>query len=223
MHSCFEPLHEVFRKLEEEGAFSPLPAARFIRKAEEQGSCPGLHIEGETVALAFLAAVIPCVGEHAHLEQRNGLQVFVGVREDAMFEKIITGLLDHILQGNEGGIVLLKRLLQRLDGFFDALAVFARRSLLGFGANEAIGEDRLDQLKDLLTLSLPAHQATGRLTFASPLSITGTRWGPDELSHLFPGRSWLRGHEDIDGWPLLHQRCIHYHTTSILHPKRHSP
>src|SRR5260221_3460587 len=215
MHSRFEPLHEAFRKLEDDGVFSPLPAARFIRKAEAQGSCPGLHIEGETVALAFLAAVIPCVGEHAHLEQRNGLQVFVGVREDAMFEKIITGLLDHILQGNEGGIVLLKRLLQRLDGFFDALAVFARRSLLGFGANEAIGEDRLVQLKDLLTLSLTAPQATGRLPLASALPITVRRWGPDELSHLFPGRAWMRGHEVIEVWPQLHQRCIHYQTTGI--------
>src|SRR5260370_25311150 len=179
MHSRFEPLNQAGRKLEDDGVFSPLPAARFIRKAEAQGSGPGLHIEGETITLAFLAAVVPCVGEHAHLEQRNDLHVFVGVREHAMFEKIITGLLDYILHGDEGGIVLLKRLLQRLDGLFDALAVFASRSLLGFGAHEPIGEDRLDQLKNLFAFGLGTQNATSGLTFASPLSVPLALWRPD--------------------------------------------
>jgi hypothetical protein len=72
----------------------------------------------------------------------------------------------------------------------------------------------------LLTLSLRAHQATGRLTFASPLSITMRLRGSNELSHLFPGRSCMLGHEVIEGRPQLHQRCIDHETTGIQQPKR---
>src|SRR6266566_1512078 len=126
----------------------------FVRKTEAQGGRPGLQIEGEPIALAFLSPIVSSVGEHAHVEQRNGLHLLVPFGEGAVHEEVVAGLLDHVLQGDEGRLILRKPLLQGFDGLCDRLAILARRSRLGFGANEAFGEDGLDQVKDLLALGL---------------------------------------------------------------------
>ena len=88
-----------------------------------------------------------------------------------MFEEEIAGLLDDILHADKRRLVLLKRLLQRFDGLLDGLAVLACLPLLGFGTNEAIGEDGLNQLKDPFALGLPTHDAASRLRLTAPLPV----------------------------------------------------
>ncbi len=137
--------------------FAPLPRACLVGEAEEQRSGPGGCIEGKPVTLPFVPAIVASVGEQADLEQRNALHVFVRLRELPMCKEVVTGLLDHILHGDERRIIIFQRFLQRLDGLFDASASLARGPLLGLGTNEVIGENRLDQLKNLLALGLSAH------------------------------------------------------------------
>src|SRR6266571_5212201 len=136
-----EPLNHTGRKREEDGVLPPLPLSCFVRKTEAQGGRPGLQIEGETIALAFLSPIVSSVGEQAHLEQRNSLHILVAFGEGAMDEEVIAGLLDHVLHGDEGRLIVLKRLLQGFDGLFDLLPVLGSFPLALFGTNEAFGED----------------------------------------------------------------------------------
>ena len=52
-----------------------------------------------------------------------------------------TGLLDRVLQGDEGRLIVLKRHLQGKGGLFDLLVVLARWPLALGGTNEARGKD----------------------------------------------------------------------------------
>ena len=149
----------------------PLPSSCGVRKTDAQAGRSSLQIEGETIALAFLCAIVSSIGEHADFEQRNGLHLLVAFGEGAMDEEVVAGLLDHVLHADEGRLVILKRLLQSFDGLFDRLPVLARRSLAFGGTNKAFGEDGLDQRKHLLAARLCPHDSADRFTFTAPLSI----------------------------------------------------
>jgi hypothetical protein len=150
-----------------------------------------LGIESEAVCLTFRAPIVSSVGQHPDGEQRNALHLLVGRGELPMIEEVVARLLDHILHRDEGGVVVLKRLLQGLDRLFDRLTVLARGSRLSFRTNEAVGEDRPDEFKDLFADMLGTHDTPSGLTFTSPLAITVRLWGPNERPDLFPGRSLL--------------------------------
>ncbi len=159
--------------------------------------------------------IVACIGQHADFEQRNGLHLFIGFWEHSMFEEEITPLLDHIVQGDKGGVVLPKRLLKSLDGFFDALAVLACRSLLGLGANEAIGEDGLNQRKDLLALRLSSHDPASSLGLAAPLPVPMGVRRVDQLHDMFPGWASSRLQEVVKLRPELDQGCIDHRAAGI--------
>ena len=171
-----------------------------------------MQIEGETIALAMLCPIVSSVGEHAYLEQRNGLHLLVECGEGAMDEEVVAGLLDYVLHGDEGRLIARKPLLQGFDGLFDLLPVLARGPLALFGTNEAFGEDGLDQRKHLLAHSLCPHDTPGSFTFTAPLPIPVKIRGPHEVANLLPGWSWVLCHKVIQAWPQLHQCAIDHST-----------
>src|SRR5258708_279247 len=207
------------RKQEEERILLPLPPPCIVRKTEAQRGRLGLQIEGEAIALAFVSPIVSSVGEHAHVEQRNGLHLLIACGEGAMDEEVVAGLLDHVLQGDESRLIVRKPLLQGFDGLFDLLPVFACGPLALCGPNEAFGEDGLDQRKHLLALSLCPHDPPGRFTFTAELTVTvrvrGTRHG----NHLFPGGSTPLPHELVKPRPQAGEQCIDHGTAGVQQPQ----
>jgi len=67
---------------------------------------------------------------------------------------VVAGLLDHVLHADEGCLIVSKRLLQRLDGFADLLAVLSRWPIALLWTNEAIRENGLDERKRLFAARL---------------------------------------------------------------------
>src|ERR1051326_7709584 len=106
-----------------------------------------------------------------------------------MLEKIIAGLLHHILQRDKARFVLFQALLQRRDGLADGCSVFAYWSPLGFGTDEAVSQNGRDQSKGLLAFRLCTQDSPNDLTFASPLPVTMILRGPHVFANLFPGRA----------------------------------
>lgn len=92
-------------------------------------------------------------------------------------------------------------------------------SLLGFGANEAIGKNGLDQRKDMLALGLPAHDAASRLSFTAPLPISVRVRGLEEFDDMLPGWTCPLSHELVELGPQLHQRGIDDGARGIQQPQ----
>jgi hypothetical protein len=109
---------------------------------------------------------------------------------------IVACLLDHVLQGDEGGLslfrVVLRLILHLLEGgerVPDGAAVLARWCAFVLGADETMGEDRLDQLKGALAHRLGAQNATCGLTLAAPLPVAMWVGAAQIRGHLFVGRT----------------------------------
>ena len=102
-----------------------------------------MQIEGEAVALAFDSPVVSRVGEQAYLEQRKSLHLLVACGKGAIAEEVVAGLLDHVLQVDEGCLIVIK-LVASLDGFVIVLR-FLPAGRWPLGTNEAIREDGLDR------------------------------------------------------------------------------
>src|SRR5215471_2623020 len=81
-----------------------------------------------------------------------------------MQQEVVAGLLDHVVQAHEGGVIIPKGLLQNLNGLGDLLSVFARWPLALLRTNKAFREDGLDQSKDLLAARLGPQNATSGFT-----------------------------------------------------------
>ena len=71
-----------------------------------------------------------------------------------MREKEVATLLDHILQRDKARFLLFQALLQCGDGFLDRDSLLSRRPLLGFGTDEAIGQNGHYQVKGLFAFCL---------------------------------------------------------------------
>ncbi|MGZ3630213.1 MAG: hypothetical protein ACXVDN_21440 [Ktedonobacteraceae bacterium] len=84
------------------------------------------------------------------------MQLFVRSRETILLEVVIATLLDHILQRNKAGFILIQAVLQRGNGFFDRGPIFARRALFRFRADEAVRKNGHHQFKRLFALGLLA-------------------------------------------------------------------
>jgi hypothetical protein len=81
--------------------------------------------------------------------------------------------------------------------------------------NEAIGEDRPYQFKDLFAGILGTHDTAGGLTFTSPLAIPVRLWGPNQGSNLFPGWSLVLRLELVEIRPQLEEGFIDHSTRGI--------
>src|SRR5260370_37137568 len=75
-----------------------MPLTGLIRGTNRTIAAASLRIDAQPIRLAMLAAIVPCVGQDAHLEHGDGLHFLVGVGKTAMFEVEIAGLLDEALQ-----------------------------------------------------------------------------------------------------------------------------
>jgi len=112
-------------------------------------------------------------------------------------------------------VVLLKRLLQGFDGLFDGTASLARWSFLRLGANEAIGENGLDQRKDQLALRLSSHDPASGLGLAAPLPVSMRVRRVDQVHDVFPGRASSLLHELVEMRPQQRERLIDHGAGSI--------
>ena len=136
--------------------FAPVPDSRLIWIAKPKARHPRIYVESQTICLPLFASVVACIGQHAHFQERKGLQFFVTGGKAILLEEKIACLFDDILQRDKAGLILFQAFLQAGNGFLDRRTVFACRSLLCFRTNEAIGENGLDQLKRFLALRLLA-------------------------------------------------------------------
>jgi len=92
------------------------------------------------------------------------------------------------LQHDKTNLILIQTFLQEGQGFADFRAVLPCRSLLGFGADEAISENGLDQFKGFLPFCLASEQSVYCFTLASPLPIPMWEWASHIFADLLPGR-----------------------------------
>ena len=89
-----------------------------------------------------------------------------------MLEKVVASLLDHILERDKAGFILVQPLVQAGHGLLDGRTVLAHRSLLGFGANKALGEKGQHQLKRFFPCCVLAERSAYHFAFASPLTYS---------------------------------------------------
>ncbi len=101
----------------------------------------------------MLAAIVPCVGQDAHLEHGDRLHFLVGGGKTAIFEVKIARLLDEALQfyGTAPIAVLFA---QGGQGGFDRFAVLACRFFLRLRLDHARFEQRQNEGKLLFALGL---------------------------------------------------------------------
>ena len=106
-----------------------------------------------------------------------------------MLEVEVAGLFDHVLEGGDGGLVLVVQgLLEAGDGLFDGATVFACRALVGGGTDEAVGEQGQNEQEELFTGSLGAQDTAAR----SHSAIGGYRGGQGSHRRRRPAsrRGW---------------------------------
>ncbi len=79
----------------------------------------------------------------------------------------------------------------------------------------------MDELKPLFALGLPAHDATGRLSFTPPLPVSMGSRRSHEFHYVLPGRACSSFcHELIQVWPELDQHRVDHRTRSIQQTQR---
>ena len=194
---------------------APTPDTCLVGIAEAKPRYPCIHIHSQPVCLTFLAPIVASIRQHPHFEQRDWLQFLIIAGKSVLLEKVVAGLLHHILERDKAGFILIQTLLQGGDGFLDGRTVFARWSFLRFGTNEAIRENRGDQQKRLFPFSLLTQQPPNDLTLASPLAIPMRQWASDVLPYLFPGGSGAFTAKLIEIRPQLGERLVDHLAAGI--------
>jgi hypothetical protein len=91
--------------------FAPVPDSRLVWIPEPKPRHPCIQIQSQTVCLTFFAPIVASIGEHPNFEQRDGLQFFVRRGEALVLKEKVAPLLDHILQRDKAGFILVQALL----------------------------------------------------------------------------------------------------------------
>src|SRR5262249_27502950 len=158
--SCSQPREQALRQRDDRLAGAPGPVPLRIGAAEAEPNDAPIQVECKAVGLPLLAAIIAGIAEQPGAQQRKGLQLLVGGGEAIVLEKVVTALLDHVLQRQEAGIVRSEISSEGSDSRGNDLALLAGRSALGLGTNESRTQEGQNLGEELLALGLGAQETT---------------------------------------------------------------
>lgn len=78
-----------------------------------------------SIGLSFFQAIIAGKGELTNRQNRNWLEVFIGLRPSVVFEEVVTGLFKDIGHGHVG-VRVIEGLTQSGHLFLDQPVIFVR-------------------------------------------------------------------------------------------------
>ena len=151
---------------------------------------------------SFFQAIIAGKGELTNRQNRNWLEVFIGLRPGFVFEEVVTGVFNDIGHGH-GGVWVIEGRTQSGNLFLDQPVIFVRFSFSLSRLDQLSGEQREDGLKDLFARGLRS-QNPPRLFHLTALLATPVARSCHQVSlYLFPGDAFPITSKLIEGHPEL--------------------